>query len=97
MTPQEARRDHVQMLRFMLFHAGIGSVIGMVTASAIILMDIGGFGTRIENAANPLIPILLVVVPFASIFGGAAAASAILLLPYERRFKSPQPPLEPDL
>ena len=47
-------------------------------------MDVG---TRIAMATNPVVPVLLLVVPFAALFGGAATASAILLMPYETKYK----------
>ncbi|MFB9949342.1 hypothetical protein ACFFP0_10810 [Rhizobium puerariae] len=87
LTPEEARRDHWQMLRFMGLHALAGILIGAGTGIALILLDIGGLGTQVSRAANPVLPVLLVIVPFASIFGGAAAASAILTLPYEKKYR----------
>lgn len=87
LTPEEARRDHWRMLRYMMLHAVIGGLIGATTAAAVILLDIGGIGTRIAHADNPILPVLLLVVPFASLFGGAATASAILLMPYEKKYK----------
>ncbi|MCO5151361.1 MULTISPECIES: hypothetical protein [unclassified Shinella] len=87
LTPEEARKDHWHMLRFMMLHALVGGLIGAATAAAVILLDIGGIGTRIARAADPVMPVLLLVVPFASLFGGAATASAILLMPYEKKYK----------
>ena len=75
------------MLRFMGLNAALGSLIGALTAAALILLDVGGIGARITNAANPVIPVLLIIVPFASIFGGAMTASAIMLMPYEKRYR----------
>ncbi|WP_226951298.1 hypothetical protein [Rhizobium terrae] len=87
LTPEEARRDHWQMLRFMAFHALAGALIGASVGVALILLDIGGLGSQVLRAANPVLPVLLVIVPFASIFAGAAAASAILTLPYEKKYR----------
>ncbi|MCO5065308.1 MAG: hypothetical protein M9924_12970 [Rhizobiaceae bacterium] len=87
LTRERARDDHWQMLRFMLLHAGLGCLIGAITAAIIIYLDLGGIGTLISHSSNPVIPILLIVVPFASIFGGAVTASAIVLMPYEKKFK----------
>ena len=87
LTPEEARKDHWRMLRYMMLHALIGGLIGAATAAAVIVLDIGGIGTRIARAENPILPVLLLVVPFAALFGGAATASAILLMPYEKKYK----------
>ncbi|MCO5158976.1 MAG: hypothetical protein M9945_19950 [Aquamicrobium sp.] len=87
MTPEEARKDHWQMLRFMAVNAAAGVLLGILTAAAIIWLDLGGIGTRIGQAANPVIPVLLLVVPFATVFGGVVTASALLTMPYEKKFR----------
>ncbi|WCJ65415.1 MULTISPECIES: hypothetical protein [Agrobacterium] len=87
MTPEAARLDHRQMLRFMALNAAIGVLIGIGVGAALLFLDIGGLGARIGRAANPVVPVLLVVVPIASLFGAAAAASAILMMPYEKKFR----------
>jgi len=87
LTPQAAREDHWQMLRFMAVNAAAGVVLGILCAVAIIWLDIGGIGTRIAQAANPVVPVLLLVVPFATVFGGLVTASAIITMPYEKKFK----------
>ncbi|MGD9479538.1 hypothetical protein [Shinella sp. G-2] len=87
LTPDEARKDHWRMLRYMMLHALVGGLIGSATAALLIVLDTGGIGTRIARAENPVMPVLLLVVPFAALFGGAATASAILLMPYEKKYK----------
>lgn len=87
LTPEAAQQDHRQMLRFMALNAAVGALIGICVGAALFLLDIGGLGARIGRAANPVAPVLLVVVPIASLFGVAAAASAILLMPYEKKFR----------
>lgn len=87
LTPEEARRDHREMLRFLGLNALLGIVIGVGVAIALIALDIGGLRGLIMRASNPILPFLLVLVPFASLFGGAAAASAILTLPYESKYQ----------
>ncbi|AYD03190.1 hypothetical protein [Neorhizobium sp. NCHU2750] len=87
LTPEEARRDHRLMLQFLALHAAIGALIGLAVGVALIVLDIGGLGRLLSRAANPLPPFLLVTVPFASLFGAAATASAILMLPYDRKYR----------
>ena len=87
LTPEAARKDHWQMLRFMAINAAVGALIGALAAVALIWLDIGGIGTRIGRAANPIIPALLIIAPFAFVFGGVVTASAILTMPYEKKFK----------
>ncbi|MCZ4072921.1 hypothetical protein [Agrobacterium sp. LMR679] len=87
MTPEAARLDHRQMLRFMALNAAVGVLIGVCVGAALIFLDIGGLGARIGRAVNPVVPVLLVVMPIASLFGAAATASAILMMPYEKKFR----------
>ncbi len=87
LTPEEARRDHWEMLRFLGLNALLGIVIGVSVGIALIALDIGGLRGLIMRAANPILPLVLVLVPFAGLFGGAAAASAILTLPYESKYR----------
>ena len=87
LTPEEARKDHWHMLRFMAINAAFGVTVGVLTAIAIIYLNVGGIGTRIARATSPVIPVLLLVMPFATLFGGVVTASAILLMPYETKYK----------
>jgi hypothetical protein len=86
MTPEAARHDHWQMLRFLALNAGFGMLLGLGAAAMLMIFDIGGIGTRIAHAGNPFVPILLIALPMAFVFGGAVTASAIWLMPYERKF-----------
>lgn len=86
MTPEDARRDHRQMLRFLGLNAAIGMFIGFTVAALIMVLDLGGIGTRIAHARDPVLPIILIAFPMALVFGGAVTASAIWLMPYERKF-----------
>ncbi|MFC5386132.1 hypothetical protein ACFPLB_09155 [Aquamicrobium segne] len=87
LTPEEARKDHQQMLRFMALHALVGALIGAFAGFAIIWFDIGGIGSLIWKARNPVLAGLLIVAPFAFIFGGMATASAIITMPYDKKFR----------
>ncbi len=87
MTPEAARRDHREMLRFMALNAAGGALIGVIVGATLIFLNVGGLWNLLLRAANPVLPVLLVMVPFASLFAAAAAASAILTLPYERKFR----------
>ncbi|WP_026616486.1 hypothetical protein [Ensifer aridi] len=87
MTPEAARRDHGQMLRYMALNALYGVLVGVATAGALIWLDIGSVGTLITRSTDPLLATAMVLVPFALVFGGAAAASSIALLPYRRKFR----------
>ena len=86
MTPEDARRDHWQMLRFMGLNAAIGMLLGVFVAALLMILDIGGIGTAISHAANPILPVVLIAFPMALVFGAAVTASAIWMMPYQRKF-----------
>ena len=77
LTPEEARKDHWHMLRFMMLHALVGGLIGAATAAAVILLDIGGIGTRIARAADPVMPVLLLDFHEGGHTGATAAFSVL--------------------
>ncbi|MGF9564894.1 hypothetical protein [Neorhizobium sp. JUb45] len=87
MSPEAARRDHQDMLRLMALNALGGALIGIFVGASLLLLDIGGLLGLLRRASNPVLPLMLVMVPFASLFAAAAAASAILTLPYKRKFR----------
>jgi hypothetical protein len=86
MTPADARRDHWQMLRFMGLNAAIGMFLGFTVAALLMVFDIGGIGTLIAHSRNPVLPVILIAFPMALVFGAAVTASAIWMMPYERKF-----------
>lgn len=85
MTPEEARSDHRQMLRFLGLNAGFGFAIGLIIAVAIVWMDIGGLGTRIARARDPALVFFMLSVPMAFTFASAVLGSAVMLMPYKRK------------
>lgn len=85
LTPEEARRDHWEMLRFIAINAGFGVFLGFVVAAMLILFDIGGLCTHLRRAHEPILPALLLAIPLALTFGAAVAASAIMLMPYKKK------------
>jgi hypothetical protein len=95
MTPQDARADHWRMLRFMAMNAAIGMGLGLAVTALIILFDLGGIGSHIARAADPILPIILIAFPMALVFGAAVTASAIWLMPYESKY-APEPREEDD-
>lgn len=86
MTPTEARSDHWILLRYIALHAFGGAVIGVAIGIALIGLDIGDLGSRIARAGNPVLPTILILSPLATLFGGAAAASAIITMGYDKKY-----------
>lgn len=87
MTPQEARKDHQEMLRFLAINAVFGIFIGLLLTAALLYFNIGGFWTRVQHASMPAIAILLVAAPLSLLLGGASMSTAIMMLPYEKKYE----------
>ena len=85
-TPEDARRDHQQMLRFMALRFALGGAIGLVCAALIFILDIGSLGTRLARTDNPIIPVFLIALPMGLTFGATMVAIAIWLMPYDSKF-----------
>ena len=85
-TPEDHRRDHWQMMGFMAINALIGIGAGIAVAAGLIWLDVGGLGERIAHADNKFLPILLITAPLALTFGATAVASAIMMMPYKKKF-----------
>ncbi|WP_312222091.1 hypothetical protein [Rhizobium rhizoryzae] len=85
MTPDEARDDHWQMLRFLGFNAGFGFAIGLLIAVALVWMNVGDLGTRMARSANPPLVFFMLSVPLAFTFASAVLGSAVMLMPYKRK------------
>ncbi|SDN43603.1 hypothetical protein [Ensifer sp. YR511] len=55
MTPEEARRDHREMLRYMGIHALYGLATGATVAGVLIWLNIGAVGTHIARSTSPIL------------------------------------------
>ena len=86
MTPEEARRDHARMLRFLGLNAALGMTLGVIVTAAMLYLDVAGIGSRIAHSSEPILPLLLIGFPMALVFGAAVTATAIWTMPYERLF-----------
>lgn len=85
MKPEEARRDHREMLWFLAANAAFGMGLGVFIAAALFWFNLYGLGTHITRARAPFLSFLMIAFPLALTFGGAVTASAIMLMPYKRK------------
>lgn len=85
MTPEEARRDHIEMLRFLAVNALFGMALGFGVAFSLFWFNLYGLGTHIARSQMPVLSFAMIAVPLALTFGGAVTASAIMLMPYKRK------------
>lgn len=86
LTPEEARKDHRAMLRFLAINAVFGIFIGLLLTGALFYFNVGGFWTRVQHSSMPAIAILLVAAPFSLLLGGASMSTAIMMMPYEKKY-----------
>jgi hypothetical protein len=86
MTPKEARSDHRRMLLFIGANAVAGAIGGLFVFVSLLAFDTGGIGTLLSNAKDPLLPGLLIAIPMCLTFAAAVAASAVMLMPYQRKY-----------
>ena len=84
-----------QNLRFLAVSAAGGAALGLLFTVALIVSDIGGLRGFLQRSQEPLLPALMIVIPLALTFGGAATGLALLLLPLmqrrSRRLDHPSP------
>lgn len=71
------------MLGILAGNAACGAALGAATAILTIWLDIGGLSRLLAHAAHPVVAIAMLAVPMALLFGAAAAASAVILMPYD--------------
>lgn len=86
LTPEEARKDHREMLRFLAVNAAFGVLIGLVLTAALFYFNVGGFWTRVQHSSMPFIAVLLVAAPLSMLLGGASMSTAIMMMPYEKKY-----------
>jgi hypothetical protein len=86
LTPEEVRRDHRAMLMFLARNCAIGVFMGLVVSAAIFYFDIGNLWTHTLRASNKFVPIFLITLPMCILLGGTALGSALMLMPYEKKY-----------
>lgn len=85
LTPEEARRDHWDMLRFLAMNAAFGAALGIGVAVILMWLNIGGLATHLGRASNPYLPALMIALPLGLTFAGAVTGSAVMLMPYRKK------------
>lgn len=85
LTPEESRRDHREMLRFLGLNVLFGMALGSTVAGCLLWFDIGGLGTHILRSRHPIVSSLLLFVPLSLTFGSVVVGSAIMTMPYKRK------------
>lgn len=68
---------------YILSNVAIGAGIGVVIAALLMLTNAAGLGSLIHDSSDPVTPVLLVLMGFATLFGGLYTAAAIMMMPRE--------------
>ncbi|MCX8999980.1 hypothetical protein NOF55_23015 [Rhizobiaceae bacterium BDR2-2] len=85
LTPEEARQDHRDMLRFLAINVLFGMGLGILIAGSLLWFDIGGLWTHVVRSRHPVVSALLLFVPLSLTFGSVVVGSAIMTMPYKRK------------
>ncbi|MEQ1614783.1 MAG: hypothetical protein ABL904_18710 [Hyphomicrobiaceae bacterium] len=73
-----------RLVFYVLTNAAIGALLGLLLAGVLMLTNAGGLGHLIHDTADPVTPVVLVLVGFATLFGGLYTAAAIMMMPPEQ-------------
>ena len=71
------------IVAFILRSGAVGAAGGAVLAAAFLAGDVAGLGTLVAGASDPVSPVLLLGLGFATLIGSLYAGAAIMLLPAE--------------
>jgi hypothetical protein len=102
----KASRTHSQrrlpmLLTFLGLNMLIGAAIGVAFVSVLLLADIGGLKSLVQQSSEPVLPLFLVYIFHIFTFSGVTMGIAVMRLPYDesstRRFSAPtdDPPNAP--
>jgi hypothetical protein len=80
LSPQPPR-PAAPLLRLFALHGAFGAMIGLLTTVALVLSDVSGLWSLASGASGGWIAIALLTVGLCATFGGAAIATAVMLLP----------------
>ncbi len=92
-APRNTLSSLPRLVRFCLFHAGLGVVIAICLVAAVLWFDIFQLGSAIGHSQDRWIAIVTLVVSMSVTFGGAAVATAVLMeaeLDDDDRFRLPR-------
>ena len=87
LTPEEARKDHLLMLRFMAFNALVGIAVGLLLTAALFWFDVGGLKTHAFRSGNFLAAAFLIGMPLSMLLGGVSIGTALMMMPYEKKYR----------
>ena len=72
-----------KLFSFLLVNIAVGILASWVLLAGLLYVDIGGLGRLVAGSPDGLVAFGMLAVGFAVTFGGAAAATAVLMMRYE--------------
>lgn len=73
-----------KLIRFLLINTALGVLIGWVVVAGVLYFNINGFGDLIWRSSSRIAALFILFASFASTFGFAAVATAIMLMPTDK-------------
>lgn len=70
-----------RLLAFVLGNAAIGAALGVAFALLLLAIDAAGLRTLIAGSSEPVAPVVLLLLGFATLIGALYTAAAIMLVP----------------
>ena len=69
-----------RLLAFVLGNAAIGAALGVAFALLLIAVDAAGIRTLIAGSSEPVAPVALLLIGFATLIGSLYTAAAVMLV-----------------
>ncbi|MEF2073867.1 hypothetical protein [Consotaella aegiceratis] len=73
-----------KLIRFVLKNSVIGVLFGWGVAAALLYFDIGGMGSRVGRASDPIPPLVMLGMGFGVTFGFGYLATSVWFLPWDQ-------------
>ncbi len=69
-----------RLLAFVLGNAAIGAALGIAFAALLLAVDAAGIRTLILGSSEPVAPLVLLILGFATLIGSLYTAAAVMLV-----------------
>ncbi|MCO6187159.1 hypothetical protein [Rhizobium sp. L1K21] len=87
LTPEEARKDHRAMLRFMALNGLLGMAVGVIITGALFWFDIAGLASHAGRGGLLFKAIFLIGMPLSMLLGAVSIGTALMMMPYEKKYR----------
>lgn len=69
-----------RLLAFVLGNAAVGAALGVAFALLLLAVDVAGIRTLISGSSEPVAPVVLLFLGFATLIGSLYTAAAVMLV-----------------